>query len=142
MTNRMIATLLLSTWMTGALAETGFDLTSLESSDLPVTGAISTGPAAARHISVEDFTRHPDTGADVLIDLGSITKFVTAVAVLHLIDAGQLTTDTRLDELFADIPDDKAQIRNKEITQLISRRIAPISVVFRTGPWKVPLRVI
>ncbi|MEO0637065.1 MAG: serine hydrolase [Pseudomonadota bacterium] len=48
--------------------------------------------------------------AEPLVDLGSITKTVTAIATLHLIDEMNLSPQATLGELLADVPSDKAGI--------------------------------
>ena len=47
---------------------------------------------------------------DLLVDIGSITKTLTATAMLKLIDEGQITNGDRLSQFFSDIPKDKAAI--------------------------------
>ncbi|MEM9762085.1 MAG: serine hydrolase domain-containing protein [Pseudomonadota bacterium] len=49
-------------------------------------------------------------GADMLVDLGSITKTATAIAVLHLIEEEGLDTRATLGTVLPDVPPDKAGI--------------------------------
>ncbi|WP_208354266.1 serine hydrolase domain-containing protein [Pseudaestuariivita rosea] len=48
--------------------------------------------------------------ADPLVDIGSLTKFVTAVAVLHMIDQDAFALDTPISDLLTNVPSDKANI--------------------------------
>ena len=50
----------------------------------------------------------PDS--QTLVDTGSITKTITAAAVLKLVDEGKLATSDRLSKYFPDAPEDKADI--------------------------------
>lgn len=61
-------------------------------------------------IEIESAIDIKASGADALVDLGSITKTVTAVAILHLIEEKQLSTQTRLSDLLPRVPEDKAAI--------------------------------
>ncbi|MEL7129927.1 MAG: serine hydrolase domain-containing protein [Pseudomonadota bacterium] len=61
-------------------------------------------------IEVESATEIAAQGVDEIVDIGSITKTVTAVAILHLIEDQGLTLETTLTELLPDVPQDKAQI--------------------------------
>ena len=47
---------------------------------------------------------------EILIDIGSITKTLTATAILKLIDAGEISSSDRLSQFFSDLPEDKAEI--------------------------------
>lgn len=99
--------------MTTAQADTPrllADANTLRALDLPLVSAISTQRDGTSDIMVEDHTNANGISGETLIDLGSITKFVTAVATLHLIDAGHFSTQSTLQELLADVPADKAQI--------------------------------
>lgn len=49
-------------------------------------------------------------GTDEIVDIGSITKTVTAIATLHLVEDMGLSTQTSLAELLPNIPADKASI--------------------------------
>lgn len=53
---------------------------------------------------------HNEAGRETLVDTGSITKTVTAVAILHLIEAEGLTVEAKLGELLPDVPNDKEDI--------------------------------
>lgn len=56
-------------------------------------------------------TRDENTPAEkILVDIGSITKTLTATALLKLIDAGEISSTDRLSQFFAKVPDDKAAI--------------------------------
>ena len=95
-----------------ALAETPNHeaLTALSKSDLPVVAATRLdGPSGSR-VEIESFLRDEADHGEALVDLGSITKTVTAVMALHLVDAGQLLLDDRLGDLLSDVPADKAEI--------------------------------
>lgn len=52
---------------------------------------------------------------ETLVDLGSITKTVTAVATLKLVEQGKLDLDETLDSIWPDAPDDKASITVHEL---------------------------
>ena len=58
----------------------------------------------------DDATRSGAPDAATLVDTGSITKTITAVAALALIDDGRLATSDRLSAYFPDAPPDKAGI--------------------------------
>ena len=62
------------------------------------------------HINVESSIEIDAHGADEIVDIGSITKTVTAIATLHLIENYDLTLKTTLGELLPDVPQDKMQI--------------------------------
>lgn len=47
---------------------------------------------------------------EVQIDIGSITKTLTATAMLKLIDAGEISSSDRLSQFFSEVPEDKAAI--------------------------------
>ncbi|MEM8824752.1 MAG: serine hydrolase domain-containing protein [Pseudomonadota bacterium] len=65
---------------------------------------------SAGNIDVESAIDIAATGADEIVDIGSITKTVTAVAILHLIENHSLTLEATLGELLPNVPEDKAQI--------------------------------
>lgn len=48
--------------------------------------------------------------ADTLVDVASIAKTVTATMVMKLVEDGDLQTDVKLDEIFSNVPADKAGI--------------------------------
>jgi len=52
---------------------------------------------------------------DTLVDIGSITKFVTAVAILKLAEQDRLDLDEPLDSIWTNAPDDKASITVEEL---------------------------
>ncbi|MEP0392056.1 MAG: serine hydrolase [Erythrobacter sp.] len=57
-----------------------------------------------------DRERKVSNTPDTTFDIGSDTKQFTAAAIMKLVDQGKLSTTNTLDELFASVPDDKAQI--------------------------------
>lgn len=60
--------------------------------------------------------RHDGIPAEeTLVDIGSITKTVTAVAVMKLVEQGRLDLDETLDAVWPDAPDDKAWITVEEL---------------------------
>lgn len=66
------------------------------------------GAAPAIEIEVSSF---PGVEAsDPLIDIGSLTKFVTAVTVLKLIDQGAFTLQSPISDLLDGVPEDKQDI--------------------------------
>ncbi len=75
--------------------------------DLPV---IVASRNSVGDIDVESAIDVAAQGADEIIDVGSITKTVTAVAILYLIENQGLTLETTMAELLPDVPQDKAQI--------------------------------
>jgi CubicO group peptidase (beta-lactamase class C family) len=91
----------------------------LSERELSVIVAVST----AHHPSCQEefgtFAEDGLSGVKTLVDLGSITKTVTAAALLTLVGSDQIKLSTRLDEVFRDIPADKAQIT---IRQLLTHR--------------------
>ena len=82
----------------------------LETRQMPVIVALSHhgGPPIVREFGA--LARDGLPGASTLIDVNSITKTITAVMVAKLVERGALRFDTRLDEIFEDVPHDKAQI--------------------------------
>ena len=64
-------------------------------------------------IVVREFGKLKNDGVapeETLVDLGSITKTVTAVATLKLVDNARLGLSETLDAIWPDVPDDKADI--------------------------------
>ncbi|MEO0918548.1 MAG: serine hydrolase domain-containing protein [Pseudomonadota bacterium] len=82
-------------------------LASALTADLPVIVASRNGIG---DIDVESAIDIASPGADEIVDIGSVTKTVTAIAVLHLIENHDLTLGTTLSELLPGVPQDKAQI--------------------------------
>ncbi|MFQ6549973.1 serine hydrolase domain-containing protein [Aestuariibius sp. 2305UL40-4] len=81
----------------------------VERNDAVIAAVAATGEGApAIELEIAGFPAA--TPEAPLIDLGSITKVVTAVAVLTLVDGGQLGLDTTLAELMPDVPRDKGGI--------------------------------
>ncbi|MDX8349030.1 serine hydrolase domain-containing protein [Cognatiyoonia sp. IB215446] len=70
--------------------------------------------AAARDhqgaFTVESGVEITTEGADEIVDLGSITKTVTAIATLHLIEEEGFSVQSTLATLLPDVPSDKAGI--------------------------------
>jgi len=65
---------------------------------------------SAGSVEVESAVRVAAPGGDALVDLGSITKTVTAIATLHLMETFDLTAQSTLGDLMSDVPGDKADI--------------------------------
>jgi len=65
-----------------------------------------------------------------LIDIGSITKTVTAVAALHLVDQGKISTSDRMSKFFPYAPIDKSDIT---VHQLLTHSSGLTSQVARDG---------
>ncbi len=82
-------------------------LTSVTATDLPVVVAARDATGV---IDIESFLDIKASNADEIVDLGSITKTVTAIAVLHLVESKGLSLDASLGVLLQDVPQDKAQI--------------------------------
>ena len=61
-------------------------------------------------IDVKNTTQSQILSRETFVDLGSITKFVTAVAILHLVDEGRLTLHEPLRQIIPNVPQDKALI--------------------------------
>lgn len=74
-----------------------------------VVAMLQSGGAETR-LEVEDSAPPVPGRGEPLVDLGSITKFVTAVAVLHLAEQGRLDLRMPLGEIFPAAPEDKAAI--------------------------------
>ena len=85
-------------------------LTALSKADLPVVAAARVATASGLQTEVESFLRDEPGHGEALVDLGSVTKTVTAVVVLHLVDAGLVSLDDELRDLLPDVPADKAGI--------------------------------
>lgn len=85
-------------------------LRALSNANLPVIAALRVDRPSGPQIEVESFLRDEPVNGQALVDLGSITKTITAVLVLHLVDAGLLSLDDRLGDLLSDVPADKAGI--------------------------------
>ncbi len=104
---RVLAAFVFTAMGGGAVAEPSHgDVLALASEDLPVIVGLST--PSAREIEV--FLPPSQPEGDPLIDLGSVTKFVTAMTVLHLVEEGQLDLQARLGDLLPDVPAEKAGI--------------------------------
>jgi CubicO group peptidase (beta-lactamase class C family) len=57
--------------------------------------------------------------ADHLFDIGSITKVMTAAAILHAVEDGKLSLDTRAGEVFREAPE---PIHSMTVQQLLTHR--------------------
>jgi CubicO group peptidase (beta-lactamase class C family) len=91
------------------------DLTEIEKRGLNVVTAFMDRSGS---VTVREFGGLRKDGVaarDILVDLGSITKTVTAVAILKLVEKGQLELDEPLDTIWYDAPDDKASITVHEL---------------------------
>ncbi len=107
--NRIAAAFLLTLIATASYADTATRgaLGSVAATDLAVVVAARDASGA---MDVESFLDIEAPQADEIVELGSITKTVTAVAVLHLAQSKGLSLDASLGELLPDVPEDKAQI--------------------------------
>ena len=63
----------------------------------------------AKGYGMADFEKRPCTPV-TLYELASVSKQVTATAILHLEQRGKLSTDDTIDRFFKDVPDDKKGI--------------------------------
>ena len=75
-----------------------------------------TPPAVFSHGSADCTTAHQLVGTE-RFDMGSITKDVTAAAILRLIEQGRISPETRLGDVLDNVPSDKANIT---VTQLLT----------------------
>lgn len=82
-------------------------LKAVGNAEFPVVIAARDGTGS---LDFANLIGHNQAGRETLVDTGSITKTVTAVAILHLIEAESLTTDATLAELLPDVPEDKEDI--------------------------------
>jgi len=67
---------------------------------------------------VREFGKLRDDGLapeKTLVDIGSITKTVTAIATLKLVEQGELELDETLSEIWDDVPEDKESITVHEL---------------------------
>ena len=64
----------------------------------------------AGRFEVESTIEVDADGADEMVDIGSITKTVTAIATLHLLEEMGLSTQSNLAQLLPSVPADKALI--------------------------------
>ncbi len=89
--------------------------------DTSMRDVLATGMSADRPVIVAAFDSHGNfeiesrieveaTGVDELVDIGSITKTVSAIAILQLIEDMELSTQTNLAALLPNVPEDKAAI--------------------------------
>lgn len=63
----------------------------------------------AKGYGLADFEKTPNTPR-TLFELASVSKHVTAAAVLHLSRSGKLSMDDTLGRFWSDVPDDKADV--------------------------------
>ncbi len=82
----------------------------LRSRDLSVVAALMQTDGRSARIEVEVIEDDGLAAGEPLVDLGSVTKFVTAVAVLRLVDEGLIGLRSPLRELLPNVPRDKAAI--------------------------------
>lgn len=83
----------------------------IEASGLSVIVAIgSTGNPEQIIAEFGAFTQDDIPAADTQHDILSLTKMVTAVAVLDLVEEGKLSLDETLGDIFPGVPADKAEI--------------------------------
>jgi len=75
-----------------------------------IIAAVSEPTVSGRQITVYQSAFPEVVATDPLIDIGSITKFVTAVCILRLVDEGAFTVQTPISELLENVPADKADI--------------------------------
>lgn len=90
-------------------------LNELEREKLPVIAAYSRDGAPT---VVREFGELRDDGLtaeETLLDIGSITKTVTAVAISKLVDQGKVRLDETLADIFPDVPGDKSKITVEQL---------------------------
>ena len=58
----------------------------------------------------EKVTANGGADKDTLVDIGSVTKPITATAILRLVDDGQMSVADTLEDYFSNLPDDHAKI--------------------------------
>ena len=78
--------------------------------DIPVIAGVLVDRDGTRTIDIEMSSPSARPAADPLVDIGSITKFVTAVAVLRLVDDGRFGLHTPISQLMDGVPADKRHI--------------------------------
>jgi CubicO group peptidase (beta-lactamase class C family) len=69
----------------------------------------------ARGAGLADPTTNRPFTLDTQVDIGSITKSFTGMAIASLIDAGRLSPDATLADFFPGVPDDKAAITVQQL---------------------------
>lgn len=79
-------------------------------STTPIIVGVSTTTGGGRTTDVEMSSFQEAPPGDPLIDIGSITKLVTAVAVLNLVEEGHLSLTTPISDLLEGVPEDKRDI--------------------------------
>ena len=84
--------------------------TELLDDTTPIIIGHSSSLSGAQHLEIEVFPFPGVDAGDPLVDIGSLTKFVTAVTVLQMVDTGAFSLDTRISELLANVPADKEGI--------------------------------
>lgn len=106
---RITTALLFTLGATASFADTASRrvLASVSATHLPVVVAARD---AAGVMDVESALDIGAAHAEELVDLGSITKTVTAIAVLHLAESKGLSLDVSLRDVLPNVPQDKAQI--------------------------------
>jgi CubicO group peptidase (beta-lactamase class C family) len=91
------------------------DLTGIEDRGLNVVTAFMDRNGS---IVVREFGKLRDDGVapeDTLVDLGSITKTVTAVAILKLVEQGKLDLNETIDRVWPDVSENKEDITVHEL---------------------------
>ncbi len=91
------------------------DLTRIEDRGLNVVTAFMDRDGS---IVVREFGKLREDGVapeDTIVDLGSITKMVTAVAILKLVEQDKLRLNETLESVWPDVPEDKEDITVHEL---------------------------
>ncbi len=92
----------------------------------------------ARGYGQADYLTAPN-GTATLFELASLSKQITATAVLALVEDGELTLDTTLGELFRRLPEDKRGLTVAQLLHHTSGLSPNIGVAYSspldTGPW-------
>ncbi len=97
----------------GTLTEAKFDATVQNLEARGFRGVIAIAPKDGKTFYAgfgDTATKSGKPNKDTLVDTGSITKTITAIAALTLVDDAKLSTADRLSDFFPDAPDDKASI--------------------------------
>ncbi|WP_407360578.1 serine hydrolase domain-containing protein [Microbacterium sp. LBN7] len=88
---------------------------ALDRADASVVTAVSVegAPVAVREFGALQEDSIP--AEKTLVDIGSITKTVTAVAISKLVDQSGVRLDEKLAEIFSGVPDDKSDITVEQL---------------------------
>ena len=103
-----------------------FGLGRIEAADMPVIVAYS---HKGGEVQIKEFGALLDDGIPpelTQIDINSITKTVTGIMAAKLVEQGKVRFDERLDEIFDDVPVDKAGIT---LHQLLTHSAGLVDVV-------------